>query len=142
MDITTITTILGSNRVDPGSFGSRCCALRCTHMSADTIRLPCIRLVLPLTLSWPSGFAPRARLIIGVSLCLLRLTVDFSCDCMFGGERRGGLTGQPVGPLVGAATMTVVMRSSRVDSGSFSSRCCTFRRTHTSADPIRLLLCI
>ena len=35
--------------------------------------------------------------------------------------------------------MTAVMSAYRVDSGSFSSPCCTFRRTHTSADPIRLL---
>ena len=44
-------------------------------------------------------------------------------------ERAGRLTGQSLGPLV----------ANRVDLGSFSSRCCTFRRTHTSPDPTRLL---
>ena len=63
----------------------------------------------------------------------------FSRDFMFWKNRGGGLTGQPVGPPVGTATMTAVMSANRVDLGSFSSRCCTFRRTHTSADPIRLL---
>ena len=63
----------------------------------------------------------------------------FSCDCMFRDERRGKLTRQPLGPLKGRVTMTAVMSANRVDLESFSSRCCTFRRTHTSADPIRLL---
>ena len=31
------------------------------------------------------------------------------------------------------------LSTNRVDSGGFSTRCCAFRRTHTSADPIRLL---
>ena len=57
----------------------------------------------------------------------------------FGKKGGGGLTRQPVGPAVGTATMTTVMSANRVDLGSFSSRCCTFRHTHTSADPIRLL---
>ena len=35
--------------------------------------------------------------------------------------------------------MTAVMRANRVDLESFSSRCWTFRRIHTSADPIRIL---
>ena len=47
----------------------------------------------------------------------------------------GGLTTQPVG----TATMTAVTRANRVDLESFSSRCWTFRRTRTSADPIRVL---
>ena len=37
------------------------------------------------------------------------------------------------------ATIRTVLSSNRVDSESFSSGCCAFRRTHTSADPIRLL---
>ena len=49
--------------------------------------------------------------------------------CMLWNERAGRLTGQSLGPLV----------ANRVDLGSFSSRCCTFRRTHTSADSTRLL---
>ena len=63
----------------------------------------------------------------------------FSCDCMFWKNRGGGFTRQQVGPPVGTAAMTAVMNANRVDLGSFTSRCCTFRRTHTSADPIRLL---
>ena len=35
--------------------------------------------------------------------------------------------------------MTTVTSANRVDLESFSSRCWTFRRTHTSADPIRVL---
>ena len=69
----------------------------------------------------------------------LWLAGDFSCDGMLWDERAGGLTGQPMGPLVGTTTMTAVMRANRVESGSFSSRCCTFRRTRTTEDPIRLL---
>ena len=64
---------------------------------------------------------------------------DFSCDCMFWDERGGGLTGQPVGPQVDTSTIRSVLSTNRVDSGSFSSRCCAFRRTQASADPIRLL---
>ena len=63
----------------------------------------------------------------------------FSCDCMFWENRGGGLTRQPMGPPVGTATIMAVMSANRVDLGSFSSRCCTFRHTHTSAHPIRLL---
>ena len=62
----------------------------------------------------------------------------FSCDCMLWGERGGGFTRQPVGPSVDTAIMTV-LRTNRVDSGSFSSRGYAFRHTHTSADPVRLL---
>ena len=54
---------------------------------------------------------------------------------MFWGNSGGGLTTQPVG----TATMTTVTSANRVDLESFSSRCWTFRRTHTSADPIRVL---
>ena len=68
-----------------------------------------------------------------------RLAGDFSCDCMFRGERGGGYTRQPVGPSVDTAIITTVLSTNRVDSRSFSSRCWAFRRTHTSTDPIRLL---
>ena len=44
-----------------------------------------------------------------------------------------------MGPQVDAATIRTVLNTNRVDLESLSSRCCTFRRTHTSADPIRLL---
>ena len=57
---------------------------------------------------------------------------------MFWGEMGGGLTRQPVGPSVDTAVMTAILSTNRVDSGSFSSRGCAFRRTHTS-DPVRLL---
>ena len=55
--------------------------------------------------------------------------------------RGGGLTGQPVGPLVDTATTTTVMSTKRVESGSFSSGCCAFRRAHTKDDPT-WLICI
>ena len=64
---------------------------------------------------------------------------DFSCGCMFWGERGEGHTRQPVGPSVDKAIMTTVLSTNRVDSRSFSSRSCAFRRTNTSTDPIRLL---
>ena len=60
---------------------------------------------------------------------------DFSCDCMFLENSGGGATTQPVG----TATMTTVTSANRVDLESFSSRFWAFRRTHTSADPIRVL---
>ena len=62
-------------------------------------------------------------------------------DCTFLGCRGGVLTinRQPVGPLVSTAAITTATGINYVDSGSFSSRCCTFRRTHTSVDPIRIL---
>ena len=44
-----------------------------------------------------------------------------------------------MGPRVDTATIRTVLSTNRVDSGSFSSGCCAFRRTHTSADHIRLL---
>ena len=54
-------------------------------------------------------------------------------------DRGGGRTGQLVGLLMDTTTMTIVMSANRVYLGSFRSRCCTFRRTKTIADPIRLL---
>ena len=135
MDTATIRTVLSTNRVDSGRFSSRCCAFRRTQTSADPIRLLCIRLALPLTLPLPSRFAPSARLTVGGTPCALWLVGDFSCDCMFWENSEGGLTTQPVG----TAAMTTVTSANRVDLESFSYRCRTFRRTHTSADPIRVL---
>ena len=135
VDTAAIRTVLSTNRVDSGSFSSRCCAFRRTHTSADPIRLLCIRLALPLTLPSPSRFAPRARLTVGGTPCALWLVGYFSCDCMFLKKSGRGLTTQPVG----TATMTTVTSANRVDLESFSSRCWTFRCTHTSADPIRVL---
>ena len=114
---------------------SGCCPFRRTHKSADPVRLLCIRLALPLTLPLPLRFAPSTRLTVGGVPCALWLVGDFSCDCMFGENSEGGLTTQPVG----TATMTTVTNANRVDLESFSSRCWTFRRTHMSADPIRVL---
>ena len=139
VDTETITTVLSTNRVNSRNFSSRCWAFRRTHTSTDPIRLLCIQLALPLTLSLPSGFAPSARLMVCVSPRALRLVGDFSCDCRFWEKRGGGLTGQPVSPQVDTATIRTVLSTNRVDSRSFSSRCWAFRRTHTSADPIRLL---
>ena len=135
VDTATTRTVLSTNRVDSGSFGSGCCAFRRTHTSADPIRLLCIRLALPLTLPLPLRFAPSARLTVGGTPCALWLAGDFSCDCMSWENSGGGLTTQPVS----TATMTTVTSANRGDLESFSSRCWTFRRTHTSADPIRVL---
>ena len=135
VDTATTRTVLSTNRVDSGSFGSGCCAFRRTHTSADPIRLLCIRLALPLTLPLPLRFAPSARLTVGGTPCALWLVADFSCDCMSWENSGGGLTTQPVS----TATMTTVTSANRGDLESFSSRCWTFRRTHTSADPIRVL---
>ena len=135
VDTATTRTVLSTNRVDSGSFGSGCCAFRRTHTSADPIRLLCIRLALPLTLPLPLRFAPSARLTVGGTPCALWLVGDFSCDCMSWENSGGGLTTQPVS----TATMTTVTSAYRGDLESFSSRCWTFRRTHTSADPIRVL---
>ena len=135
VDTATTRTVLSTNRVDSGSFGSGCCAFRRTHTSADPIRLLCIRLALPLTLPLPLRFAPSARLTVGGTPCALWLVGDFLCDCMSWENSGGGLTTQPVS----TATMTTVTSANRRDLESFSSRCWTFRRTHTSADPIRVL---
>ena len=137
VDTAKIRTVLSTNHVDSRSFSSRCWAFRRKHPSADPIRLLRIRLALPLTLSLPSGFVPSTKLIVGASPRALGLVKDFSCDCMFWDERGGGLV--PVGPRVDTATIRTVLSTNRGDSGSFSSGCCAFRRTHTSADPIRLL---
>ena len=134
-----ITTATGINHVDSGRFSSGCCTFRRTHTSADPIRILCIRLALTLTLSRPPGFASCARLMVCVSPWALRLVGDFSCDCMFWDDRGGWLTGQPMGPQVDTANIRTVLSTNHVDSRSFSSRCWAFRRTHPSADPIRLL---
>ena len=138
-DTATLTTVMSANRVDSGSFSSRCCTFRRTHTSADSIWLLCIRRAWPLTLALPSRFAPSARAMGFVSPWALWLVGEFSRDCMFWDERAGGLTGQQVGPQVDTATMPTVMSTHRVEPGSFSSRCCALRRIHTSADPIRPL---
>ena len=132
------TTATGINHVDSGRFSSRCCTFRRTHTSADPIRILCIRLALTLTLSRPPGFASCARLMVCASPWALQLVVDFSCDCMFWDDRGGGLAGQ-LGPQVDTANIRTVLSTNHVDSRSFSSRCWAFRRTHPSADPIRLL---
>ena len=127
--------------MDSGSFSSRCCTFRRTHPSADPIRILCIRLLiaLTLTLARPPGFASCARLLVCVSPWALRLVGDYSSDCMFWDERGGGVTGQPMGPKVDTANIRTVLSTNHVDSRSFNSRCWAFRRTHPSADPIRLL---
>ena len=134
-----IPTATGIIHVDSGRFSSRCCTFRRTHTSADPIQILCIRLALTLTLSRPPGFASCASLMVCVSPWALRLVGDFSFDCMFWDDRGGGLTGQPMGPQVDTANIRTVLSTNHVDSRSFSSRCWAFRRTHPSADPIRLL---
>ena len=66
-------------------------------------------------------------------VCFFRVTV------CFGKIGEDDLRGNRWAPPVGTTTMTAVMSTHRVDLGSFSSPYCTFRQTHTSADPIRLL---
>ena len=139
VDAANIRTVLSTNHVDSRSFSSRCWAFRRTHPSADPIRLLDIRLALPLTLSLPSGFVPSTKLMVGASPRALGPVKDFSFDCMFWDDRGGGLAGQPMGPQVDTANMRTVLSTNHVDSRSFSSRCWAFRRTHPSADPIRLL---
>ena len=139
VDTANMRTVLSTNHVDSRSFSPRCWAFRRTHPSANPIRLLCIRLALPLTLSLPSGFVPSTKLVVGASLRALGLVGDFSCDCMFWDDRGGGLTGQPMGPQVDTANMRTVLSTNHVDSRSCSSRCWAFRRTHPSANPIRLL---
>ena len=139
VDTANIRTVWSTNHVDSRSFSPRCWAFRRTHPSADPIRLLCIRLALPLTLSLPSGFVPSTKLMVGASPRALGLVKDFSCDGMFWDDRRGGLAGQPMGPRVDTANIRTVLSTNHVDSRSFSSRCWAFRRTYPSADPIRLL---
>ena len=134
-----IATAAGINPLDLGRFSSRCCTFRRTHTSAGPIRIIYIRLALTLTLSRPRGFSSCARLVVCISPWALRLVGDFSCDCMVWDDRGGGLTGQPMGPQVDTANIRTVLSTNHVDSRSFSSRCCAFRRTHPSADSIRLL---
>ena len=134
-----IKTATGIDHVDSGRFSSRCCTFRRTRTSADSIWILCIRIALALTLSRPPGFASCARLMACVSPWALRLVGDCSCDCMFWDDRGGGLTGQPMGPQVDTANIRRVLSTNHVDSRRFSSRCWAFRRTHPSADPIRLL---
>ena len=139
VDTANIRTVLSTNHVDSRSFSSRCWAFRRTHPSADPIRLLDIRLALPLTLSLPSGFVPSTKLMVGASPRALGPVKNFSFDCMFWDDRGGGLAGQPMGPQVDTANIRTVLSTNHVDSRSFSSRCWAFRRTHPSADPIRLL---
>ena len=86
-----------------------------------------------------SRFAPSARLVVCASPRALWLSGGSSCNCLIWDKRGGALTRQPVGTPVGTAATTAVMSANRVNLGSFSSRCCASRRTHTRADPIRLL---
>ena len=139
MRTAVITTATGINHVDSGRFSSRCCTFRRTHTSADPFRILCIELALTLTLFRPPGFASCARIMVCVSPWALRLVEDFSCDCMFWDDKRGGLTGQPMGPQVDTANIRTVLSTNHVDSRSLSSRCWALRRTHRSADLIRLL---
>ena len=141
VDTAIMTTVLSTNRVDSRRFSSRSCAFRRAQTSTDPIRLICIRLALPLTLSLPARFAPSAKLMIGVSPRALRLAGSFSRDCKFWGCRGGALTisRQPVGLPVSRAAITTVTGMNHLDSESFSSRSRTFRRTHMSADSIRIL---
>ena len=87
VNTTTIATVTSTNRVDLGSFCSRCCTFWRTYTSADPIGQLCIRLALPLTLSLPPQFAPSARPMVCVSPRALWLARAFMCDCTFWDER-------------------------------------------------------
>ena len=118
--------------MDSGSFSSGYCAFRCTHTSADpTLYSTSFTLDSSLALTIR---AQRQTYGWWYTLCPMACG-NFSCDCMFLENSGGGLTTQPVG----TATITTVTSANRVDLESLSSRCWTFRRTHTSADPIRVL---
>ena len=135
VDTAIMTTVLSTNRVDSRSFSSRRCAFRRTHTSTDPIRLLCIRLALPLNLFLPSRFAPGTKLMVGVSPRASWPAGFFLRDCTFW-DCKGGvliINRQQVGPLVNTPATTTATGINHVDSGRFSSRCCTFRRTHTSA---------
>ena len=79
MGTATMAAVMSANRVDLGSFSSRCCTFRRTNTSADPIQLLCTRLALPLTLSLPLGLVPSARLTIGVPPPALWLAGIFLC---------------------------------------------------------------
>ena len=62
-----MAVVMSANRVDLGSFSSRCGMFRRTRTSADPLRVLCTRLAVTLTLlSLPSRLAPSARLTVGV----------------------------------------------------------------------------
>ena len=100
MDTAIMPTVLSINRVDSRRFSSRGCAFRRKHTSTDPIRLLCIQLALPLTLSLPSIFAPSAKLLDGVLPRALWLAGAFSCESIFWDYRGGGHTRQPSSPPV------------------------------------------
>ena len=139
VDTAIMTTVLSTNRVDSRRFSSQGCAFRRTHTSTDPIQLLCVRIALPSTLSLLSPFVPSSKLMVGVSPRALWLAGAFLCDCTFRDYRGGELTRQPMRPPVNTAVITTATSINCVNSGSFSSRCCTFRRTRTSEDPIRIL---
>ena len=102
---------------------------------------PCSATLYPTSFTLDSLLALtiRANSWLVFHLGLLWLAGAFLRDCW---DCRGGLltiNRQPVGPLVSTAAITTATGINHVDSGRLNSRCCTFRRTHTSADPIPIL---
>ena len=138
VETATTRTVVSTNRVDSGSLSSLCCAFRRTHTSADPIRLLCIRLALPLTLFLPSGFVLSANTWFVFHLGPYGLWGTFRVIVCFGTRGEENLH-RPVDPPVDTATVRTVLSTNRMNSGSFSTRGCAFRRTRTSADPIQLL---
>ena len=65
-----------------------------------------------------------------------RPTGNFSCDCMFWGERGGGYTRQPVGPSVDAAIMTTVLRAQIVWTREVLAREAVRSGAHTRAQTL------
>ena len=135
----TTRTATDASHMDPESFSSICCTFRRTHTSADPIWIFRIRLALTMTPPRPSGLVLNARLVVCISPRGLWSLEFFSCNFIHRDERGGGLAGQPESSQVDTATIRTVLSTNRVDSRSLSSICWTFRRTHTSAGPIRLL---
>ena len=108
VDTAIMATVLSTNRVDSRSFSSRSCAFRRTNTSTDPIRLLCIRLALPLTLSSPSRFVPGTKLMVSVSPWAPWFAGVFSRDCTFWDCREGvlAINRQSVGPLVSTSAIT------------------------------------
>ena len=131
---TTHLDSLAPSSEDPGTNPA---AFSCFALIYDDLRQPILA----------PGIADIRTAVANSSRCAVpqhapRPTEGFPCDCMFWGERGGGYPRQPVGPCVEDTTImtTLLLISTNcVDSRSFNSRSCAFRRTHRSADPIRLL---
>ena len=110
---TTHLDSLTPSSEDPGMNPA---AFSCFALSYDDL---CQPIPAPGIVAIETAVANSSR--CGVPQQAPRPAGDYSCGCMFWGERGGGHTRQPVGPSVDAAIMTTVLSTNRVDSRSFSS---------------------